>query len=159
MLSRSGQEHRCSTLSNHPPERQLDFWLGDWDVTWGDGQRGGNHVVRILDGRAIQESFDGNPSVPFRGMSLSVYVEKLGRWRQTWVDSDGDYWAFEGGAEGEKMILATDDIATGQPIVLRMIFHNIQQDGLDWRWEKPVDGGRVWEVRWEIHYRRRQTAG
>lgn len=75
------------------------------------------------------------------------------------MDSDGDYWAFEGGAEGEKMILATDDIATGQPIVLRMIFHNIQQDGLDWRWEKPVDGGRVWEVRWEIHYRRRQTAG
>lgn len=145
-------------ISRVPPARQFDFWLGDWDVSWGEEKHGSNHVVQLFDGRVIQENFDGNPALAFRGMSLSMYVEKLGLWRQTWVDSDGDYWAFDGGVEGDQMVLTTNDVADGKPIKLRMVFYNIEADEMDWRWEKSIDGGEKWEIRWEIHYRRRDSA-
>ena len=34
-----------------PEASQLDFWVGDWDVSWGEGEKGTNQVVRILGGR------------------------------------------------------------------------------------------------------------
>lgn len=34
---------------NKAPERQLDFWLGDWEVSWGEDQQGTNRIERILD--------------------------------------------------------------------------------------------------------------
>lgn len=141
-------------LSQLPPEEQFDFWLGSWEVTWGDGQCGSNTVTRILDGRVIQENFDGAPAIEFRGMSLSVYSPKLEQWRQTWVDNSGNYWDFLGGVEGSDMVLATDDVIEGQPVKLRMVFTNIGRDALDWRWERSDDNGQTWQVQWQIHYHR-----
>ena len=143
-------------ITQLPPEQQLDFWLGDWDVSWGDNQHGTNRVVRILNGRVIQENFSGSPTIDFWGMSLSVYSSKLGRWQQTWADSEGSYWHFLGGVEGNQMILTTNDTAEGQPIMLRMVFYNIEQNELDWRWERSDDGGQTWKERWRIHYRRKE---
>jgi hypothetical protein len=145
-------------IPKQTPDRQSDFWLGDWEVTWGAGLPGSNHLARILDGRVIQENSDAIPALPFRGMSPSVYVEKRERWRTTWVENDGDYWAFEGGADGGQMVLATDDVADGRPIKLRMLFYNIDFDEMDWRWERSKDGCQTWGTRWEIHYRRRRSA-
>lgn len=52
------------------PENQLDFWLGQWDVTWGEDGKGSNYIQRILEGKIIQENF----SAPdFHGMSVSSY--------------------------------------------------------------------------------------
>ena len=53
------------------------------------------------------------------------------------------------------MILAAGDVVEGQPVKLRMIFYNIDQDELDWRWERSDDGGQTWQLKWHIHYRRR----
>lgn len=136
--------------------QQLDFWLGEWDVTW-DGGRGTNRIERILNGRIIQENFDGGISMPFRGMSVSAYNTKIGAWQQTWVDTEGTYWHFTGDHQGDRMIFATDDVADGEPIKLRMVFYNIETDQFDWDWEKSGDGGKTWELRWRIHYTRRGT--
>ncbi len=144
-------------LAKLPAEQQLDFWLGEWDVSWGDDQHGTNHIVCILDGRVIQENFDGSPALDFQGMSLSVYSEKLGRWQQTWADSQGSCWHFTGGVVGNEMILTTNDVIDGQPVLLRMVFYNIASDELDWRWERSNDGGETWEERWQIHYRRKKV--
>lgn len=137
------------------PEQQFDFWLGEWDVSWAEGQQGTNRIDKILDGKVIREQFDGNPAMPFRGMSLSVYDAGEKRWRQTWVDTEGNYWAFEGGFEDGRMILSTEVEAGGKLDQLRMVFFNIEADELDWNWERSKDGGRSWELRWHIHYRRR----
>jgi len=51
------------------PEKQFDFWLGEWDCTWGDDGKATNHIQRIMDNKVIQENFT-NPAL--RGMSLSV---------------------------------------------------------------------------------------
>lgn len=39
------------------PENQFDFWLGEWNVTWGEDGKGTNHIERILEGKIIQENF------------------------------------------------------------------------------------------------------
>lgn len=139
-----------------PPEQQFDFWLGEWDVLWGEGQQGTNRVDKILDGNVVREQFDGNLAMPFRGMSLSVYDARAELWRQTWVDTEGNYWAFTGGFEDGRMTLSTEVETEGKPAQLRMVFFNIEADELDWNWERSEDGGRSWELRWHIHYRRKQ---
>src|SRR5688572_33436216 len=51
----------------------LDFWLGDWSVSWPNGT-GTNSIRRILNGRVIEEVFeshDADGSV-LLGRSLSV---------------------------------------------------------------------------------------
>jgi hypothetical protein len=32
------------------PERQFDFWLGTWDVSWGEDGGGTNRVELLFDG-------------------------------------------------------------------------------------------------------------
>lgn len=138
-----------------PPDQQLDFWLGTWDVTWGDEERGSNLVRRVLNGQVIQEDFDGSPSIAFRGRSVSVYRPQHQEWQQTWVDTEGNYWHFRGGWQGDHFVFAADDIVEGHPVMYRMIFRNIAQDSLDWVWERSDDGGERWEVKWAIRYQRR----
>lgn len=139
------------------PEEQFDFWLGDWRVSWGDNQHGTNQIRKILDGKVIQENFDGYPSLPFRGMSLSVYDKINETWRQTWVDNEGNYWDFIGSFKDERMVLATEDEIEGQEVMLRMVFYNISSDELDWNWESSRDNGQTWELKWHIHYERQRT--
>ena len=141
-----------------PPARALDFWLGHWTVTWGDGLTASNHVEAILDGAVIRETFDGRPGADFTGASLSVYSPHLDLWRQTWVDSQGSYWAFTGGPQGDRFIFATDDLCDGRPIKLRMVFYNIAAASLDWDWERSDDGGATWTLQWRLHYTRQPAS-
>src|SRR5262249_38247777 len=77
--------------------RQLDFWIGDWDLVirtrespdperWRE-TRGTNHVRAVLRGCVIEEDFAADPGgEPWAGRSVSTFVPRLGVWRQTWVD-------------------------------------------------------------------------
>src|SRR5687767_7290411 len=79
---------------------QFDFWLGDWDATWGDTLHGTNHVEKILGSCAIQENFT-DPRLNFIGKSWSVYNANTKQWQQTWVDNQGAYIALTGGMVGD----------------------------------------------------------
>ena len=78
------------------------------------------------------------------GMSLSVYDPRSELWRQTWVDNEGNYWAFRGRFEDGRLILSTEVGIEGKPVLLRMVFHNIEADELKWYLESP----RGRKVRW-----------
>ena len=41
-----------------------------------------------------RRELDGRPSLDFQGLSFSVYDRSAGRWKQTWVDSQGSYLDF-----------------------------------------------------------------
>ncbi len=141
-----------------PEARQFDFWVGDWDAAW-QGGKGTNHVVAKWDGCVIEENFDasgpeGNGLV---GMSVSTYSPFLGKWRQTWVDNQGGYLDFEGGWEGDRMVLtrgAKD--RQGNRFLQRMVWYNIADDAFDWNWERSDDDGATWKQNWVIRYTRRK---
>ena len=134
------------------PENQFDFWLGEWDVTWGGDGKGENLILRIMDDKIIQENFSAPDLI---GMSVSSYDPERKLWCQTWVDNNGSYLDFTGRFENEKMILSRDAIVRGQACKQRMVWFNIDANQFDWNWERSDDGGQSWRVLWEIKYTRK----
>jgi hypothetical protein len=133
----------------------LDFWLGSWVVSWAGGGHGTNTIRRILDDRAIEESFDGSDADgSLKGRSLSVRDAADGRWRQTWVDSTGAYLDFAGVAVGGRLGFQREAIVRSVEVVQRMIWLDVTTDAFRWQWQRSGDRGASWEVAWEIDYRR-----
>jgi hypothetical protein len=130
----------------------LDFWLGDWSCTWEAGE-GRNRVTKEMDGRVVVERFESLEPERWSGMSMSVFDELHG-WRQTWVDSTGNYWALQGRSHPEGFAFAVDEVENGRDITKRMVFSDIEADRFDWRWERSTDGGETWGSLWTIEYRR-----
>ncbi len=136
------------------PENQFDFWLGEWDVTWGEDGKGTNRIERILDGKIIRENFDGEG---LQGLSFSAYDAERGLWCQTWVDNTGSYLDFTGKFEEERMILSRDAIVKGEACKQRMVWYNIDTNRFNWNWERSDDGGVTWRALWQIKYLRKLT--
>jgi len=134
---------------------QFDFWVGQWNCAW-EGGSGKNRVEKVLDGKVILENFDGTPSVPLRGMSVSTYSAEKGAWAQTWVDTDGSYLDFTGSWQDDRMVLVRDGIVKGQPVKQRMVWFNITPDAFDWHWDRSEDRGKTWTTLWAIRYTRRK---
>ena len=141
-----------------PPQEvsQFDFWLGEWDCTWQDGA-GSNHVQSILGGFVVQENFNGEPTMPYHGLSVSAYSPALKKWRQTWVDDAGTYLDFVGEFAGGRMVLSRTAIEESTLPLQRMVWYNIAADSLEWEWQRSEDGGVTWQTQWAIHYERRRA--
>ena len=147
-----------------PRARELDFWIGEWDLSWPASQTGGasgerltgrNSITRLFGDCVIEENFtthDGG----FRGHSISVYDEKAAIWRQTWVDSAGSYLWFTGGPVDGEMVLSTEPVERdGALVVNRMVFSDVTPDSLEWAWQRSTDEGASWSDLWNITYDRR----
>ncbi|HLV88492.1 MAG TPA: hypothetical protein VKV39_16020 [Candidatus Sulfotelmatobacter sp.] len=146
----------CTTAQ----QKQLDFWLGEWDLTWpgekqGEVGHGTNSIKRIMEGCVVQENFSGGDSIHLRGTSVSTFDASAGRWKQTWVDNEGGYLDFVGAFKDGQMILQRETERGGVKVLQRMVWKNITTNELEWSWEVSRDGGKTWEVKWPIHYKRR----
>jgi len=138
---------------DNKPENQFDFWLGEWNVIWGEDGKATNRIERILDGKIIQENFI---APDLHGMSVSSYDAERGLWCQTWVDNNGTYLDFTGKFENDRMVLSRDAIVRGQACKQRMVWYDIQENQLEWNWERSDDNGKSWRVLWQIHYARKK---
>ena len=138
-----------------PEAGQFDFWVGKWDLTWGEDGKGTNSIEKIMDGCVIQENFDGTPSIKLKGTSVSTFSKQLGKWQQTWVDNSGGYLDFVGGFQDGKMILSRQLVRDDKKLMQRMVWFNISENEFDWNWESSEDDGATWKILWSIHYKRR----
>lgn len=140
--------------------RQLDFWLGSWDARWDAGGgtpagSGTNVITREYGGCVIQEAFDGGPATGnLIGHSVSTYDANVSRWRQTWVDNQGGYFALVGGPQPDGTFILIHNTLEGAPRS-RMVFEDITPNAFTWRWQATRDGGTTWTDSWVIHYTRR----
>lgn len=144
---------------SEPERKQFDFWIGDWELTWtgqdGITYKGENSINYIFDGCVVEENFN-DPNSGFEGISHSVYVPSEKVWKQTWVSNAGGYLDFIGKYEDDKMILSRKFTnADGKEIHQRMVWYNIEEDSLEWNWEKSTDGGENWQLSWHIQYKRK----
>ncbi len=102
--------------------RQLDFWLGEWDVstTQGGVPAGTSKIELILEDCVVQENWQSLGS-PYTGKSYNIYDAALKRWEQYWVDSTGGNIFFHGElAQDGVMDYWTDDIPqSGGPALRR----------------------------------------
>ena len=144
-----------------PEQKQFEFWVGEWDLTWpgnnpGQTDHGTNSVQRILEGCIVQENFSGAEAMHLRGQSVSIFDASARKWKQTWVDNEGAYLDFVGEFKDGQMVLAREAIRPdGTKALQRMVFKNITHDEFDWSWEGSKDSGKTWTVVWPIHYKRK----
>lgn len=144
-----------------PQQKQFDFWVGEWDLTWpgqkvGDVGHGTNSIKRIMDGCVVQENFSGENSVHLRGTSVSTFDTRSGKWKQTWVNNEGGYLDFTGDFSNGQMILQREaSRPDGSKLLQRMVWKNITANDFDWSWEASLDGGKTWNVNWPVHYKRK----
>jgi len=149
-----------------PEHRQLDFWVGEWDVVirarasltsedWAEG-RGRQHIESILGGCAIAETFVADrPPQPWAGRSYSSWQPALGSWRQTWVDDSGSYLAFTGVVEQGVMTLTGEPrTVEGVTSQMRMVFQDVTPTSLHWEWQRATDAWATSSVMMIIDYTR-----
>ena len=146
---------QTSETCRAPERRALDFWVGRWDVR--DEKTGAavgeNRIAPIWGGCGVLETFasvDG-----FHGGSVSQWDPEKKLWRLTGGGSTGAAMVFEGGFEGERLVL-TSEIkgADGKPRRLRMILEPSEDGVVRQSSDVSSDGGQTWRPRYAYVYRR-----
>ena len=141
-----------------PEHRQLDFWVGRWDVyVTGTDQRVARSLIENLyGGCAIRENW-----MPLGGAggggSLNSWRPAERRWRQAWTDSAGNWRDFYGGMEGEAMVLATTvpaPIPDGRMALFGIRFTRGADGTVRQQGTFSLDNGATWRPRYDLTYRR-----
>ncbi len=139
--------------------RQLDFWVGEWDLWYSQGKdkpkgTAHNSITKGDFGNCvITEHFTMSG---FNGTSISTYHNRIGQWRQTWVDDKGGYFDLVGGP-AEKGAGYDFGLELVHPEgikvpYLRMIWQIEDKDHLVWRWQNHKKGETEWQDSWVLHY-------
>ena len=143
--------------------RELDFWVGDWDVrATGSppvGPAARNTVTIEDDGCVVTEHWVA-PGGSI-GQSFNLFDRSVGQWRQTWVDNSGGQHDYRGGLKDGNMVYAGDTPAPGGAlgrIPTRLTFFHISADSVRQFSETSPDSGRTWAVAYDLIYVRRREA-
>ena len=137
-----------------PEHRQLDFWVGSWDVyrTGTQELAGRSRVERIYNDCAIREHwlpFDMN-----EGGSISSYDARAGAWRQTWVDSRAERIDYTGRLENGRMVLiAQRPPRPGESERRTRVTQWAEGGTVRQVAETSTDGGRTWAPSYDFTYR------
>lgn len=156
---RATMERNAAPCRFRPESRQLDFWVGEWDVTQTGAPAGVNasksRIESVENGCVIAEFYE-TPS-GYAGRSYNAYEPNKKRWEQFWVDNVGGVHHYSGvGRDGNLYYEAefTPPGATA-PTKNKMTFFNQGQDQVRQLGEQSTDGGKTWTVTYDLTYRRR----
>lgn len=137
--------------------RQFDFWVGEWDVTAGNGSHAGTNRIRVIHGGcALQEEWSG--AAGFTGTSINAFDGSTGRWHQTWIGSDGVLLQLDGGLkDGTMELTGTTAGANGSTTLHRIRWTPLggQPTRVRQLWESSTDEGRSWSVAFDGTYTRK----
>jgi hypothetical protein len=139
------------------PARQLDFWLGTWDVVNPeDGRKLGVNVVeRELGGCMVLENWTGAGGSS--GKSMNFWDPQRRTWRQVWVSDRGNVLDYRHGEYRDRAMrfagitIGEDGDTTRQ----RLTFHDVAPDTVRQVFEASTDGGATWRTTWVGIYVRR----
>lgn len=137
-----------------PEYRQLDFWLGHWQVFNAAGEATATSTITsILDGCGIREEFVAASG--YRGTSLNQYQRASGDWLQTWIDSTGTSTLFHGRYNDESMtFMATGLTDANGEYVRRMRLHRVNAAEVQQESARSYDQGSHWIPEYQLVYRR-----
>ena len=145
----------------HAPEfRQLDFWIGAWDVYHaGSGRKLGENIIQPLLGDcALLENWTGAGGSS--GKSLNFYDRQRQTWRQVWVSDranvlDYRHGEFRDGAMRFRGITIGEG---GDTTLQKLTFFHVAPDTVRQVMESSADGGATWSTDWVGIYVRRPAA-
>lgn len=87
----------CLDAAAHPEFRQLDYWVGEWEVFSADGKKSSDvSVTKVLNTCGISEVWRAARSPNGDGLGLSTYNSRTDKWEYFWVSAAGATSHFEG---------------------------------------------------------------
>ena len=131
------------------PNRELDFWLGHWQVVENNEVVATSTIEAVSGGCAIRETYRQKDG--YHGTSLSFHDPVIGQWRQTWIDSAGSVGEFHGGfSQGAMRFEGETHTANGKRVYRKM---SLERDGAGILQKslKSIDGA-AWAPHYEIRY-------
>jgi hypothetical protein len=143
-----------------PEARQLDFWVGEWDVEMGGTTVGASRIEKILNDCVVFENWTSANG--YVGKSFNVYDTEKARWQQTWVDGTGRITEYYGSFKDGNVYYTSDQTTTrpdGQRehVLGRMTFFNLGPDRVRQLWEQSTDEGKTWTVAFDGLYKRKKS--
>jgi tetratricopeptide (TPR) repeat protein len=132
--------------------RQFDFWVGAWDVRTLAGDLAGTNEIRLGAGDCVLvESWTSMRGGS--GQSLNFYDRDAKKWRQIWVDADGEVTRFEGSfVDGSMRFVGERVEKTGKRVPVKMTFTPIPDGRVRQRGESSADDGKTWTEEYDLYY-------
>lgn len=140
------------------PQRQFDFWVGDWVVHNQQGRQVGvNRISKLENGHIIFEEWTsaGGGS----GKSMNYYDPADKKWKQLWVDARGGVVRYAGEFKNGAMHFTGVYIAPdGTTEIARSSFTPRPDGSVRQFIEHSKDDGENWYVYFDGVYTRRGAA-
>jgi|SRR5579862_216840 len=142
----------CSATSEN---RQLDYWLGDWNVTYPGASGGSTSEVSLeLDKCLLVERWNGG--MGHSGQNMFAYSSDDKSWHGMFADNQGRVHVFEGKVSaGSAEFYGPSINANGETILNRIKVVRISPDKVEQSWEKSADKGRTWTMEFRGEYSRK----
>lgn len=134
--------------------RQLDFWLGDWTVTYpGMPGSAASKVSLDLDQCLLVESWHGEKG--HNGKNLFAYSADDKSWHGMFVDNQGRVHVFDGKvAQGSAEFTGPSRGPNGRAVLNRIKVIRLAADKVVQSWEKSTDNGVTWTMEFHGEYSR-----
>jgi hypothetical protein len=154
IASLSAQANPCTQFEQY---RQLDFWVGNWQVEDTLGNTVGTSQIEvILDSCVILENWKGVQAV--KGKSFNYYNAKSKMWQQKWIDNFGNPLEFEGQVKNNSIYYkakTTDKF--GNDVQQLMVIKKLDDNKVLQTWKSSKDGNN-WNLLFKGIYKRKTTA-
>jgi hypothetical protein len=143
-----------------PEAHQLDFWVGEWDVTpWNavataSQPPGYNDIHPILENCVVLENWRG---VGGEGKSFNFFDTNIRKWRQVWMGDGGGPLDYTGEFRDGAMRFAGWNLGPdGKRLEQKLTFTPISKDTVRQTFESSRDGGKTWTTGFDARYVRRK---
>jgi len=140
----------CKDAQGHSEYRQLDFWVGDWDVFSGTQLVGTSSVQLILKDCVVFENWKAVAGGD--GKSFNKYNASLKRWEQFWVSDNGNTTLYVGDLVGGEMRYAEQPGTNGRNVIQKMTFTPLSEGRVRQLGESSSDGGKTWITGYDFVY-------
>lgn len=139
-----------------PEHRQLDFWIGEWEVSLPQvGKIAESRVELILGGCVLLETYRQERGA-FSGNSFSLYDAETRSWEQRWVDNQGKLRSLTGHFENGAMRFTRESTdPAGKSILHRMTFSQPAPRQVRQLIERSTDAGKTWTTDFDGLYQKR----
>jgi len=145
----------CRDAEHHPEYRQLDFWVGDWEVFDGVQKVGDSSVQLILKDCVVLENW--TDLTGSQGKSFNKYNPNSKKWEQFWVEDNGATNYFYGSlVDGEMRYELTRPRKDGSTLMRHMTFSRLPNGEVRQYSQASTDLGKTWSTEYDFTYHKRQ---
>jgi hypothetical protein len=145
----------CKDAQANPQYRQLDFWVGEWDVFSGKQKVGESSVQLILKDCVVFENWRDLQGGT--GKSFNKYNSVTHQWEQFWVADNGATNYFKGSlVDGEMRYVFETPTRSGGTLVRHLTFSKLPDGRVRQLSEASTDAGKTWITEYDFAYAKRQ---